>query len=125
MDMKVENGNANRTRVQPSFKYVNPPEGPAVRLVAVRAGDPGPEHPALDERPVLVDPAKALAVGVIEADVEERWRVFAPLMTRRPGSGTARGSGARSPPTEARGHRYTPRGRPRDRTEGEGAGGEW
>ena len=43
----------------------------AMGLVAVRAGDPGPLHPALDERSPLVDLAEDLAVRVIETGLEE------------------------------------------------------
>ena len=41
-----------------------------VRLMAVRARHAGPEHPALQERPVLVDLAQDLPVGVVESRLE-------------------------------------------------------
>ena len=44
----------------------------AVRVVAVGASDPLGEHPALQERSVLVDLAQDLAVGVVEAGIEKR-----------------------------------------------------
>ena len=44
----------------------------AVRLVAVGAGHPGRVHPALQERAVVEDLAVDLAVGVVEARVEQR-----------------------------------------------------
>mgnify|MGYP003694035785 CR=1 FL=1 len=47
----------------------------AVRVVAVRAGDPGGMHAALQERAVFVDLAVDLPVGVIETGFEQRRQV--------------------------------------------------
>src|SRR6202023_4005906 len=44
----------------------------AVRVVAVRAGDPGGMHPALQERAVFIDLAVDLPIGVIETGFEQR-----------------------------------------------------
>jgi hypothetical protein len=47
----------------------------AVRVVAVRAGDSGGMHPALQERAVFVDLAVDLLVGVIETGPEQRRQI--------------------------------------------------
>ena len=48
------------------------PKPRGVRVVAVRAGDPGVVHAALQERAPVVDLVPHLPVGVVEARVEER-----------------------------------------------------
>ena len=74
-----------------------------VRLVAVGARHAGLEHAALEERPVLVDLAQDLAVGVVEARVEQRPACGCRGRAGRTGRGprwgaAARGSARRRPP---------------------------
>ena len=42
-----------------------------MRIVAVRAGDPGGMHSALEERTVVVDLVALLAIHVIEARFQQ------------------------------------------------------
>jgi len=75
------------------------PKPAGVRLVTVRARDPRAEHPALEERAVLVHFAENLAVGVVQAGAEERRRVGVEERTAvgigvddRPAAGVAAGA---------------------------------
>ena len=79
------------------------PQLQAVRVVAVRTGDARLEHAALQERAVFVDLVEDLAVGMIEAGIEqvghvgieERMAVAVGSTRSRAG---AHGSARRSPP---------------------------
>jgi len=51
------------------------PQRRAMRVVAVRAGDPRPVHAALEERAPLVDFAEDLAVGMVERGIQQGRRV--------------------------------------------------
>ena len=65
-----------------------------VRLVAIAAGDAGCEHPALLERPIVVDLVQHLAIGMIEP--AGKWRDHWVSDSQRPGTQSSENSPRRA-----------------------------